>query len=87
MQFVLRLAGINTVDLYGLPKDAFAGGKLCYSRTKTKGERKDKAYMEIGVMDELLPLFAKYEGRRGGDDAPLSERRQVLPSLSIPAGG
>jgi integrase len=64
MQFVLRLAGINTVDLYGLPKDAFVGGKLCYSRTRTKGERKDKAYMEIGVMDELLPLFAKHEGRR-----------------------
>jgi integrase len=65
MQLVIRLAGINTVDLYELGKAAFDGEKLCYNRTKTKGKRKDKAYMEIGVMDELKPLFAKYEGRRG----------------------
>jgi integrase len=62
MHIVLRLAGINTVDLFGLDKEAYAGGKIRYNRTKTKGERKDRAYMEIAVQDELLPLFAKYTG-------------------------
>jgi hypothetical protein len=63
MQLVIRLAGINTVDLYELDKGAFTGGKLCYNRAKTKGKRRDKAYMEIAVMDELKPLFALYAGR------------------------
>jgi integrase len=65
MQLVIRLAGINTVDLYELNKGAYTGGKLCYNRIKTKEERRDKAYMEIKVMEELLPLFAKYEGSKG----------------------
>ncbi|MDR2138274.1 MAG: site-specific integrase [Tannerella sp.] len=62
-QIVLRLAGINTVDLYGMSREAFSGGKLHYCRTKTGGKRRDRAYMEITVMDELLPLFARYAGR------------------------
>ncbi|MDR2470390.1 MAG: hypothetical protein LBD27_07960 [Tannerella sp.] len=62
LKIVLMLAGINTVDLYGMEKSAFSDGKLCYSRHKTKGERKDRAYFEIGVIDELRPLLEKYAG-------------------------
>ncbi|MDR2040850.1 MAG: site-specific integrase [Tannerella sp.] len=62
MRMVVCLAGINTVDLYELKKNAFTGGKLCYNRTKTKGKRRDKAYMEIQVVEKLLPLFAEYAG-------------------------
>jgi hypothetical protein len=65
LQFALRLAGINTVDLYELNKEAFVDGKICCNRTKTKVEQRGKAYMEIKVMEELLPLFAKYEGHKG----------------------
>jgi integrase len=61
---VLCLAGINTVDLYNMETHSFAGGKIRYNRTKTKKKRRDKAYMEITVRDEILPLFEKHKGKR-----------------------
>ena len=62
LRMALMLAGINTVDLYGMEKSAFSNGKLCYNRRKTEGKRRDRAYFEISVMDELRPLFVKYAG-------------------------
>jgi integrase len=61
---VLYLAGINTVDLYNLEKQEFAGGKICYNRTKTENKRRDKAYMEISVHNDILPLFERYRGKK-----------------------
>jgi integrase len=61
---VLYLVGINTVDLYGIEKTAFDGEKLCYNRKKTEGKRKDKAYIEVLVNEEILPLFEKYKGNK-----------------------
>jgi integrase len=61
---VFYLVGINTVDLYNLEKREFAGGKICYNRTKTERGRRDRAYMEVAVRDEILPLFEKYKGEK-----------------------
>jgi site-specific recombinase XerD len=61
---VLYLAGINTVDLYSMEKTGFGNQKLCYNRSKTEKKRKDKAYMEILVSEEILPLFKKYKGKK-----------------------
>jgi integrase len=61
---VLYLIGVNTVDLYNLEKAEFKNRKLCYNRTKTELKRKDKAYIEVFVNDEILPLFEKYQGKK-----------------------
>ncbi len=61
-KLILYLVGINTVDLYEITKDCFIDGKLCYNRSKTKKGRRDKAYIEIKVKDEILYLFDKYKG-------------------------
>ncbi|MDR2148524.1 MAG: site-specific integrase [Tannerella sp.] len=60
---ILMLAGINTVDLYRMDKTCLKGEKLCYNREKTKGRRKDKAYFEITIRKELLPLLEKYKSK------------------------
>ena len=61
-ELILCLAGINSVDLYNLPKNAVKDGKLCYNRSKTKYNRSDKAYIEISIPDRILGLFEKYKG-------------------------
>ena len=60
----LYLAGINTIDLYSMEKKNLKNGKLCYNRSKEKNIRKDKAYFEITVPAEILPLFEKYKGEK-----------------------
>lgn len=62
-KLIIYLVGINTVDLFETKKDCFIDGKLCYNRSKTKDSRRDKAYIEIKVKDEILYLFEKYEGK------------------------
>lgn len=57
---VLCLAGINTVDLYGLKKEDYHGGIIHYRRAKTMRSRADGAYMEMRVPDIIKPLFEKY---------------------------
>jgi integrase len=62
---IFCLAGINVRDLFLMRDTNFINGKLCYSRAKTKGKRKDKAYIEINVPEMILPLFEKYRGNNG----------------------
>lgn len=57
---VLCLAGINTVDLYGLKKEDYHGGIIHYRRAKTMRSRADGAYMEMRVPEIIKPLFEKY---------------------------
>lgn len=57
---VLCLAGINTVDLYGLKKENYHGGIIHYRRAKTMRSRADGAYMEMRVPEIIKPLFEKY---------------------------
>lgn len=60
-KLVLCLAGINTVDLYGLQKCDYNNGVISYKRAKTKALRRDDAYFEIRVEPILLPLLEKYK--------------------------
>lgn len=62
-KLIVYLVGINTVDLFNTEKDAYIDGKLCYNRSKTKGGRRDKAYIEIAVRTEIEYLFEKYKGK------------------------
>jgi site-specific recombinase XerD len=58
------LAGINTADLYDLPKDAINDGVLCYKRKKTRDKSLTGSYSEIRIPGMILPLFEKYRGQR-----------------------
>ena len=57
---VFFLAGINTVDLYNIKKSDRINNKICYEREKEKKARDDKAYIEISIPDEIMPLIEKY---------------------------
>ncbi|MDE6344655.1 MAG: site-specific integrase [Muribaculaceae bacterium] len=56
----LCLAGINSVDLYGIKKKDYNGDILRYNRSKTTRKRRDDAYFEIRVPEIIKPLFDKY---------------------------
>ncbi|MDR0683479.1 MAG: site-specific integrase [Dysgonamonadaceae bacterium] len=92
---VLYLMGINTVDLYNIDKTGLRNGKLCYNRTKTEGKRKDKAYIEVLINEEILPLLEKYKGGRklfnfsehyANSDIFLTAVNKGLKSLCLKAG-
>jgi len=61
---ILSLAGINTIDLYNLDKQDFKKGKFCYHRSKEMKMRKDKAYFEITVPEQIMPFLEKYKGEK-----------------------
>ncbi|MDR0830029.1 MAG: site-specific integrase [Prevotellaceae bacterium] len=63
-KMVIYLAGMNLIDLYNIEKQEFKNGKFCYNRTKEETQRKDKAYFEIKVPGEILPLIEKYNGKK-----------------------
>lgn len=54
------LCGINAVDLYYLTKKNIVNGRIEYNRSKTKGQRKDNAFISIKIIDEAKPLLEKY---------------------------
>lgn len=60
---VLCLAGINTVDIYGLKKTDYSDGIIHYKRAKTTKFRADEAYIEMRVPLILQPIFDKYQSK------------------------
>lgn len=50
--------GVNTVDLWSL--DQLTDTHLSYNRSKTKGKRKDNAYMSIAINQLARPLVERY---------------------------
>lgn len=60
-KMVMCLAGINTIDLYGLQKSDYKNSVISYKRSKTRTTRRDEAYFEMRVEPLLLPLFEKYK--------------------------
>ena len=56
------LCGTNAVDFYHLTKENIRNGRLEYNRSKTKGKRKDNAFISIKIIDEAKPLLEKYIG-------------------------
>src|ERR1700744_3462880 len=57
------LCGINAVDLYNCTKEDIHNDRLNYNRSKTKGKRKDKAFISIKIIKKSRPLLEKYLGR------------------------
>ena len=54
--------GTNSVDFYYMDHLNINNGRLEYKRSKTKGKRKDKAFISIKIVDEAKPLLEKYIG-------------------------
>lgn len=50
--------GINTVDLWSL--DQLTATHLSYNRSKTKGKRRDEAYLSVRVHELARPLVEQY---------------------------
>jgi hypothetical protein len=59
------LAGTNLTDLYNAPASCYSRGRFSYERQKTRGRRKDKAFISIKVNPEVVPLFKKYKDPEG----------------------
>ena len=53
------LIGMNSIDMYECT--SYSNGILSYCRAKTKGRRRDCAYIEIVVPNIIKPLFEKYK--------------------------
>ena len=58
------LVGINTADIYKLPKGALRGGLLDYNRSKTDSRRADKAEMLVRVEPEAAEVLERWKGSR-----------------------
>ena len=56
------LMGINSADMYDLI--GFEDGIISYERKKTKGRRKDNAFIQVKVEPEIASLFDRYKGER-----------------------
>jgi integrase len=54
------LCGTNAVDFYNLRKKDIKHGRLEYNRAKTKGRRRDNAFISIKLIKEAKPLLEKY---------------------------
>lgn len=59
------LVGINMADLYDMQVSDFREGRLSYKRRKTKGRRRDQAFISIKVEPEVVPLIEKYRAKSG----------------------
>jgi integrase len=57
------LCGTNAVDFYNLNKGNIRNGRVEYNRSKTKGKRKDNAFISIKIIEEAKPLLEKYIGK------------------------
>jgi integrase len=86
------LCGTNSVDLYQLRQENIRNGRIEYNRSKTKGKRKDKAFISMNISAEAEPLLNKYVGKlearfstRIGFSSALSYGlRQLQKTESIP---
>lgn len=59
------LVGINMADLYDMQVSDFREGRLSYKRRKTKGRRRDQAFISIKVEPEVVPPIEKYRAKSG----------------------
>lgn len=60
------LAGLNSVDVYNMPKASLAKkGRLSYNRSKTKDKRKDRAFISIAIRPEAMAIIERYRAEKG----------------------
>jgi len=45
------LCGMNAVDLFKISTNDIRNGRVDYNRSKTKGKRKDRAFISIRIID------------------------------------
>jgi integrase len=57
------LCGMNAVDLYNCTPKNIKSGRVEYNRSKTKGRRKDNAFISIKIIEEAKPLLEKFLGK------------------------
>ncbi len=84
--------GMNAVDLYKLMPDHIQNGRIDYNRSKTKGKRKDNAFISIKIAEDAKPLLEKYLGqlstrysRTSSLNSALSKgMKQISRKLGIP---
>lgn len=58
------MCGMNAADLYELtPANENTISRLNYNRAKTKGRRKDKAFISLNIPDVAVALYVKYAGK------------------------
>lgn len=83
------MCGINAVDLYNCTKENIDNGRLNYNRSKTKGKRKDDAFISIKIIERSRPLLEKYIGRLSyryktyvGLDAAISDGMKQLRRIT-----
>lgn len=56
------MCGTNAVDFYYMDASNINQGRLEYKHRKTKGKRKDEAFISIKIIEEARPLLDKYLG-------------------------
>ncbi len=69
------MCGVNAVDLFQIDESNITSGRLEYNRSKTKGKRKDNAFISIKIVDEAKPLLKKYMNN-------LSQRYSTIGGLN-----
>lgn len=57
------MCGTNAIDFYYANESNINGDRFEYKRRKTKGKRKDEAFISLKIIDEARPLFEKYIGK------------------------
>jgi integrase len=85
------LCGMNAVDIYNCTMSNINNNRLNYNRSKTKGKRKDKAYVSIKIIKQARPLLYKYianlpsryTGYLGLDDALSEGMKQIRKITGI----
>lgn len=88
----LYMCGTNSVDFYHMDRRNISDGRLEYKRSKTKGKRKDQAFISIKITEDAQPLIDKYIGvlnkrfsTKSGLSAALSfGMRKIQKELDLP---
>ncbi|RYE53937.1 MAG: hypothetical protein EOP48_13350 [Sphingobacteriales bacterium] len=57
------MCGMNAIDLYALCQSAIVKNRVNYNRLKTRGRRKDNAFISINLIKEASTLMFKYIDR------------------------
>lgn len=57
------LCGMNAVDIYNLRVENIVDGRIEYNRSKTRGRRKDDAFISIKIVKDAQPILEKYIGK------------------------
>jgi integrase len=83
------LCGMNAVDFYHLREKDIKRDRIDYNRAKTKGRRKDRAFISIKLIDEARSILSKYIGKLperyktyDGLDTALSAGMQKLREIT-----